>query len=111
MAASANKPAPTADWSLTAGSSTWNKLFDRYYRKKELYAMEWGDDIDLSKMLVSGSRFAGPIAMIRDDRKGVPNRRKRHPPTDPHHPFVLWAAPRLYPLEGPPAGRDGVDGL
>jgi hypothetical protein len=24
------------DWSLTAGSSTWNKLFDRYYRKKEV---------------------------------------------------------------------------
>lgn len=28
--------APTTDWSLTAGSSTWNKLFDRYYRKKEV---------------------------------------------------------------------------
>lgn len=33
---SSKQPSTPTDWSLTAGSSTWNKLFDRYYRKKEV---------------------------------------------------------------------------
>jgi len=31
------------DWSGLAGSSGWNKLFDRYYRKREIYEMAWGE--------------------------------------------------------------------
>lgn len=56
------------DWSDAAGASTWNKLFDRYYRRSEIYTMQW-ENVDLAKMVVAGSNFSGPIALVRDDRK------------------------------------------
>uniref|UniRef100_A0A7S4PFI6 Vacuolar protein sorting-associated protein 16 homolog n=1 Tax=Guillardia theta TaxID=55529 RepID=A0A7S4PFI6_GUITH len=56
------------DWAHLAGAGGWNKLFDRYYRKQEIYEMSWSD-VDLSKMIVAGSPFAGPFAMLRDDKK------------------------------------------
>mmetsp|Transcript_38830 Transcript_38830/g.91850 ORF Transcript_38830/g.91850 Transcript_38830/m.91850 type:complete len:845 (+) Transcript_38830:58-2592(+) len=56
------------DWSGLAGSSGWNKLFDRYYRKREIYEMAWGE-VDLSKMVVAGSGFSGPIALLHDQQK------------------------------------------
>ena len=48
------------DWAHLAGAGGWNKLFDRYYRKQEIYEMSW-NDVDLSKMIVAGSPFAGPF--------------------------------------------------
>ena len=48
------------DWSYRAGASSWNKLFDRYYRKTELYSMRWGS-VDLSKMIVAAAQYAGPL--------------------------------------------------
>jgi len=56
------------DWSALAGSSSWNKLFDRYYRKREIYEMAW-ERVDLSKMVVASSRFSGPIAMMHDTQR------------------------------------------
>lgn len=74
--------------SLDSGSGAWNKLHDRsvnarprctvhslllrnrYYRRIECYNMEW-EDIDLSKMVVAGARFGGPVAVIRDEGKLV----------------------------------------
>ena len=51
------------DWSQRGGASTWNKLFDRYYRKVEIYSLQWGPDIDLSKMIVAAAQYAGPIGL------------------------------------------------
>eukprot|EP00961_Rhodomonas_salina_P139605 1878851-Rhodomonas_salina.1 len=51
------------DWSDAAGASTWNKLFDRYYRRSEIYTMQW-ENVDLAKMVVAGSNFSGPIGLI-----------------------------------------------
>ena len=52
--------AECADWSLRGGASSWNKLFDRYYRKFELFPMQWGS-LDLSNMIVSAAQYAGPL--------------------------------------------------
>lgn len=50
------------DWTDAAGASTWNKLFDRYYRRSEIYSMQW-ENVDLAKMIVAGSKFSGPLGM------------------------------------------------
>ena len=57
-------PSSTVDLSYRTAASSWNKLFDRYYRKVELYSMRWGA-IDLGKMIVSAAQFAGPLGPIR----------------------------------------------
>ena len=49
-----------SDWSQKGGASSWNKLFDRYYRKLELYSMQW-EEQDLGKIVIAASPFAGPI--------------------------------------------------
>ena len=36
------------DWAEATGANSWNKLYDRYYRKQEIYNMQWGEDVDLS---------------------------------------------------------------
>jgi hypothetical protein len=45
-------------------------LLNRYYRRIECYTMQW-EDIYLSKMVVAGARFGGPVATIRDEGKLV----------------------------------------
>lgn len=50
-------------------SVEWNQLADKYYRKTEVYVMQWGDKIELDKHIVCGAPFGGPIAMIPDERK------------------------------------------
>jgi hypothetical protein len=57
------------DWAEATGANSWNKLYDRYYRKQEIYNMQWGEDVDLSKMKVSGAPFSGPLALLRDTSK------------------------------------------
>ncbi|CAG8500529.1 11622_t:CDS:10 [Diversispora eburnea] len=52
-------PHPTTDWI---------QLQDRFYRKQEIYSMSW-KHMDLSKYLIAGASYGGPIAMIRDDKK------------------------------------------
>ncbi|RHZ79068.1 hypothetical protein Glove_152g21 [Diversispora epigaea] len=52
-------PHPTTDWI---------QLQDRFYRKQEIYTMSW-KHMDLSKYLIAGASYGGPIAMIRDDKK------------------------------------------
>ncbi|CAH3134221.1 unnamed protein product [Porites lobata] len=46
----------------------WNPLGKVFYRKVELYSMEWQDAVDLSRFIVSAAPFGGPIALIRDDK-------------------------------------------
>lgn len=63
-------------------TAEWNQLYDRYYRKSEIYDMVWdldreegrkgrrkGPPLDLDKYIIAGAPFGGPIAMIVDERK------------------------------------------
>ncbi|KAG2191805.1 hypothetical protein INT46_001161 [Mucor plumbeus] len=49
-------------------TSDWTELHDRFYRKQEIYSLSW-NQTDLSKFMISGAQYGGPIAMIRDDKK------------------------------------------
>ncbi|KAK9286019.1 hypothetical protein L1049_025222 [Liquidambar formosana] len=51
-------------------AAEWQLLYNRYYRKPELYQMQW-KHIDLSRNKVACATFGGPIAVIRDDSKIV----------------------------------------
>ncbi|KAI9491795.1 hypothetical protein BDB00DRAFT_472923 [Zychaea mexicana] len=49
-------------------TSDWIQLHDRFYRKQEVYSLSW-DQTDLSKFMIAGAQYGGPIALIRDDKK------------------------------------------
>ncbi|OMO95888.1 hypothetical protein CCACVL1_05201 [Corchorus capsularis] len=51
-------------------AAEWQLLYNRYYRKPELYPMRW-KNMDLSRNKVACAPFGGPIAVIRDDSKIV----------------------------------------
>eukprot|EP00249_Psilotum_nudum_P017159 c26189_g1_i1 orf=274-2796(+) len=51
-------------------AAEWQVLYNRFYRKQEIYTMCW-QNIDLSRHKVACGRFGGPIAIIRDDTKIV----------------------------------------
>ncbi|RAL48115.1 hypothetical protein DM860_018134 [Cuscuta australis] len=51
-------------------AAEWQLLYNRYYRKPELYQMQW-KNVDLMQNKVACSPFGGPIAVIRDDDKIV----------------------------------------
>ncbi|XP_022759131.1 protein VACUOLELESS1-like isoform X2 [Durio zibethinus] len=51
-------------------AAEWQLLYNRYYRKPELYPMRW-KHVDLSRNKVACAPFGGPIAVIRDDSKIV----------------------------------------
>ncbi|KAK2984932.1 hypothetical protein RJ640_017740 [Escallonia rubra] len=51
-------------------AAEWQQLYDRYYRKPELYQLRW-NHVDLSRNKVACAPFGGPIAAIRDDSKIV----------------------------------------
>ncbi|EOX93144.1 Vacuoleless1 (VCL1) isoform 3 [Theobroma cacao] len=51
-------------------AAEWQLLYNRYYRKPELYPMRW-KHMDLSRNKVACAPFGGPIAVIRDDSKIV----------------------------------------
>ncbi|XP_008811095.2 protein VACUOLELESS1 [Phoenix dactylifera] len=53
-----------------AVAAEWQLLHDRYYRKLEIYSMQWGR-MDLARHRVACAPFGGPIAAIRDDSKIV----------------------------------------
>ncbi|KAI9340769.1 Vps16, N-terminal region-domain-containing protein [Zopfochytrium polystomum] len=46
----------------------WSLLHNRFYRKLEVYSMQWRE-LDLSKFTVAAAPFGGPIALVRNDRK------------------------------------------
>ncbi|XP_063827549.1 vacuolar protein sorting-associated protein 16 homolog [Ostrinia nubilalis] len=46
-------------------TADWFQL-DSYYRKFDLYTMNWTMDEGLENMLVSGAQYGGPIATVRD---------------------------------------------
>ncbi|XP_076030223.1 vacuolar protein sorting 16 isoform X2 [Oratosquilla oratoria] len=50
--------------------SDWTQLgSDVFYRKYELYALEWGGGINLTDFMVAAAEFGGPIALTRDETK------------------------------------------
>lgn len=51
-------------------AAEWELLYNRYYRKPEIYSMRWGR-MDLSRHRVACAPFGGPVAAIRDDSKIV----------------------------------------
>ncbi|CAH9107500.1 unnamed protein product [Cuscuta europaea] len=51
-------------------AAEWQLLYNRYYRKPEIYQMQW-KNVDLTRNKVACSPFGGPIAVIRDDAKIV----------------------------------------
>lgn len=53
-------------------AAEWQLLYNRYYRKPEIYSLQWGRmTIDLRRHRVACAPFGGPIAAIRDDSKIV----------------------------------------
>lgn len=53
-------------------TADWNPLGrDIFYRKFELYSMDWGEQLDLNNFIVAPAAYGGPIALIRDDKKIV----------------------------------------
>ncbi|KAI0515930.1 hypothetical protein KFK09_008601 [Dendrobium nobile] len=51
-------------------AAEWQLLYNRYYRKPEIYSMQWGR-MELTRNRVACAPFGGPIAVIRDDSKIV----------------------------------------
>ncbi|KAJ8753400.1 hypothetical protein K2173_019799 [Erythroxylum novogranatense] len=51
-------------------AAEWQLLYDRYYRKLDIYQMQW-KHIDLTRNKIACAPFGGPIAVIRDDSKIV----------------------------------------
>ncbi|GAB4837663.1 vacuolar protein sorting-associated protein 16 [Ancistrocladus abbreviatus] len=51
-------------------AAEWQLLYNRYYRKPEIYSMKW-KNVDLSRNKLACSPFGGPIGIIRDDSKIV----------------------------------------
>ena len=43
----------------------WKQLYNRFYRKLEIYQMEWRN-MDLRKKIVCAAPFGGPIAVRRN---------------------------------------------
>ncbi|XP_052253971.1 vacuolar protein sorting-associated protein 16 homolog [Dreissena polymorpha] len=53
-------------------SANWTPLGTEYYEKVEMYQLDWGDQIDLSKFTVAAAQYGGPIALLKDD-SNTPN--------------------------------------
>ncbi|GFT27348.1 vacuolar protein sorting-associated protein 16 homolog [Nephila pilipes] len=51
----------TADWTPLGKNI--------YYRKIELYAMQWEDQVNLSDFIIAAAPFGGPIALTQDRKK------------------------------------------
>ncbi|XP_076437329.1 vacuolar protein sorting-associated protein 16 homolog [Babylonia areolata] len=50
-------------------TADWNPLGEIFYRKCEIYSMEWAGLVDLSKFTVAAASYGGPIALLKDENK------------------------------------------
>ncbi|KAK0048197.1 vacuolar protein sorting-associated protein 16 [Biomphalaria pfeifferi] len=50
-------------------TADWNPLGEFYYRKAEVYSMEWSGLVDIAKHTVAVSTYGGPIALLKDESK------------------------------------------
>ena len=41
----------------------WERLHDRYYKRTELYRMQWGDKVKLERSQVIGASCGGALGM------------------------------------------------
>ncbi|XP_065490337.1 vacuolar protein sorting-associated protein 16 homolog isoform X2 [Caloenas nicobarica] len=94
-------------------TANWNPLGEEaFYRKVELYAMEWGLREDLRDCLVAAAPYGGPIALLKSNA-----RREKSPGACPLLEIYsgsglllaaipvsgpAWAAPRCLGLCGVP---------
>ncbi|XP_049834347.1 vacuolar protein sorting-associated protein 16 homolog [Schistocerca gregaria] len=44
---------------------------DKYYRKFEIYTMDWHHEINLDNVLLAAAPYGGPVAVVRDRKKIV----------------------------------------
>ncbi|XP_049789392.1 vacuolar protein sorting-associated protein 16 homolog isoform X2 [Schistocerca nitens] len=44
---------------------------DKYYRKFEIYSMDWHHEINLDNVLLAAAPYGGPVAVVRDRKKIV----------------------------------------
>ena len=49
--------------------SSFLLVYSFYFRKHELYSMEWGGGINLGDFMVAAAPYGGPIALTRDETK------------------------------------------
>ncbi|KAI9361934.1 hypothetical protein BD770DRAFT_14112 [Pilaira anomala] len=63
-------------------TSDWTELHDRFYRKQEIYSLSW-NQTDLSKFMISGAQYGGPIGK---------QKRKR----ERHHVYFLFPTLSLF---------------
>lgn len=61
--------------------AAWEQLYDRNYSKRELYTLEWGEEVDLEREVLLGAPFGGPVLVTRDEGKLVKLESKE---TKPH---------------------------
>lgn len=55
---------------MTLFTAEWSPLGKKeYYRRIELYSIEWGEQLNLSDYIVAAGQFGGPIAIVRDDKQ------------------------------------------
>ena len=52
-------------------TSDWHPLGDVFFRKFELYSMQWRDSVDLSKYTICAAAYGGPIALARCELKSA----------------------------------------
>ncbi|KAK2169318.1 hypothetical protein LSH36_11g09017 [Paralvinella palmiformis] len=50
-------------------TADWSPLGDVFYRKQELYSLDWFEKVNLQKCMIAAAPYGGPVAMMRDDRK------------------------------------------
>ncbi|KAL3836276.1 hypothetical protein ACJMK2_021714 [Sinanodonta woodiana] len=50
-----------------AATADWHPLGKAYYKKSEVYDLDWDDLVDISKFVVAAAPYGGPLALMRDD--------------------------------------------
>ncbi|XP_075898377.1 vacuolar protein sorting-associated protein 16 homolog isoform X1 [Nelusetta ayraudi] len=56
-------------------TSNWNPLGEAFYRKSELYEMNWDLKDGLTDSLVAAAPYGGPIALLREPQRRSPSSR------------------------------------
>ncbi|KAI4243599.1 MAG: hypothetical protein L6R40_003423 [Gallowayella cf. fulva] len=54
---------------MSAPTSDWEKVGDRFYRKVKLYDAVFDPDLELENYIVAGAPYGGAIALYRDEAK------------------------------------------
>eukprot|EP00039_Didymoeca_costata_P016266 m.287847 g.287847 ORF g.287847 m.287847 type:complete len:856 (+) comp16368_c0_seq11:226-2793(+) len=95
---------------MSSDASTWEQLGNRFYRKNEVYQMDWvhrnkGRGIGLEGLIVAVGYYGGPIATTRDARLALEVRGSAARPSIDiysasgfHESSIPWEGPRIVSL-------------